>query len=177
MLPYLICSLPAVFALPFSSSRLNAWYQGASSSARALNLAVQSYRLSSNPAAEPFRLTGSALFFPVLLFCGVLLAFCALRPREVKSEPRTGLRPDPASPAQSMNTWRCPQCGTLMGDGVYCVNCGARKLEPRLCSFCGERLEEGSTFCSFCGTKVPRPAGSPAGPGQGARRSPGEKDL
>lgn len=177
VLPYLVCSLPAVFALAFSSARLNAWYQGTSSSARALNLAVQSYRLSSNPAAEPFRLTGYALLFPALLAGGVLLAFCALRPREGKSEPRPqdGLRPDPAL---SLNTWRCPQCGTLMGDGVYCVNCGARKLEPRLCSFCGERLEEGSTFCSFCGTKVPRPAAAPADPGQGGgRRSPGEKDL
>ena len=177
LVPYLICSLPPIFALAFAGSKLNAWYQGASSSARALNLAVASYRLSSNPVAEPFRLTGCGMLFPVLLVCGILLSFCVLRSAE-EERPQSDGRSDPSGAEQSLNTWRCPQCGTLMGDGIYCVSCGARKLEPRRCSFCGASLEEGTVFCSFCGTQAPetgkasftdrqRDGGRFSGPGNG----------
>ena len=159
VIPYLFGSLPGIFALAFGSSILNGWYQGSSASANALRAAVSSYRLSGNPASEPFRVTGFALLFPALLAGGVLLAFCALRGREEKrqAQSRSPLPAGQELPVQNRNVWRCPQCGTLMGDGIYCVNCGERKLEPRLCAFCGERLEDGAQFCGLCGTPIPRP--------------------
>ena len=179
VMPYLFGALPAVFGLVLSSSRANTVYQGSSSAARALRSAVDSFRLSGNPASEPFRVTANGILFPVLLACGVLLTFCVLSPRRREEpQPETGVDADSMIPGDSPNVWRCPQCGTLMGDGVYCVSCGARRLEPHLCAFCGARLEDRAEFCSFCGTPVPR-QGVPARKNRpfGAAASPDSKRV
>ena len=154
-IPYFFGGGPTVLALFIACSRANVWFQGGSAPAAALRGAIESYRSSPNPLSDPFRLALGGILFPALLAGGILLAFCALQRKEDPEELPEAAYPFAGEPgARPLKTWRCPRCNTLMGDGVYCVKCGARKLEPRRCGFCGELLESDAVFCSFCGSSL-----------------------
>lgn len=166
-LPYLFCAVLAFLGGSLACLKGNEWYQGGSAPARVLRAAVDSFRSSGNPVSEPFRMTVWGILFPVLAVLGILLAISALAPRtaperapERRSPAKKPAATAPNSPAP--RPWRCPFCGTLMGDGVYCVKCGSRKPEPRRCPACGALLEKGSLYCTSCGKALPPEIGRPA---------------
>lgn len=50
--------------------------------------------------------------------------------------------------------WKCPACGAICGETQnFCVKCGAKKPEPRVCPNCGEPYKD-DAFCRKCGTKL-----------------------
>ena len=175
-LPYLFCSASVFLGVVLARLKGNDWYRGASVPAGLLRSAVDG--LSANPVSSPFRLRLWGILFALLTLVGILLAICALKPRSaarapVTPRPAAPVTPRPAAPAtprpvSSPKPWRCEVCGTLMGDGVYCVKCGSRKPEPRRCAFCGALLEKSSLFCAECG----KPASS-----QAAGASPASNPL
>ena len=165
-IPYLVCALPAFLGAVLAVSRANAWFRGASLSAGLMQAAVNGLSAGGNPVSVPFRLGLGAILFAALLVLGILLAMCSLEPAGARGgeAPRpVSARPEgPAGPVLAPKPWRCPVCGTLMGDGVYCVKCGSRKPEPRRCGSCGALLEEGALFCTACGAAAENRRSAPA---------------
>ena len=54
------------------------------------------------------------------------------------------------------NGWKCPACGAQCAETQsFCMNCGAKKPEPRLCPACGTPNNDGAAYCRNCGTKLP----------------------
>ena len=166
-LPYLFCAVLAFLSGSLACLKGNEWYQGGSAPARVLRTAVDSFRSSGNPVSEPFRMSPWGILFLVLAVLGLLLAIGAPVQRKIPARSPEGRGParTPAATAQNSpapQPWRCPFCGTLMGDGVYCVKCGSRKPEPRRCPACGALLEKGSLYCTSCGKALPPEIGRPA---------------
>ena len=182
LLPYGLCAVPAMLGAALASGRCNAWYQGDSDAAGLLRSAVESFSLPGNPVTTPFRLGLGGLLFGILAAVGLLLAVCTLGKKEEGRARRSAQaapapirqapaapRPDPGRPLPK--AWRCRNCGTLMGDGVYCVKCGSRKPEPRRCPACGAIVKREGAFCGSCGQPLPRRAEAER-PGSGEPGSP-----
>ena len=56
---------------------------------------------------------------------------------------------------------KCPGCGTAVGGGRFCSNCGAGLGTPQ-CPDCGHQPPAGARFCNQCGNamdRFPTPAG------------------
>ena len=159
--PSLVCGLPVFLGAVLAVSEGNGWYGGASQSARLLQSVLNDFSATGNPVSVPFRLGIGAILFAALLVLGVLLTMLALEPGRAPA----AAAPAPAVKARPLaeKAWRCPHCGTLMGDGVYCVSCGGRKPEPRRCGGCGALLEKDALFCSGCGRPVGEGKSSPTG--------------
>jgi hypothetical protein len=47
----------------------------------------------------------------------------------------------------------CTACGTALGDGRFCPNCGAER-HAMGCPGCKAIVPKGSHFCAACGTRV-----------------------
>lgn len=68
-------------------------------------------------------------------------------------------QPTPAYQAP-VNGWTCPGCGNVNTDGIFCGNCGMRRMAPVAqnensawtCPKCGHTLNTGK-FCGVCGFK------------------------
>lgn len=67
----------------------------------------------------------------------------------------------PTTPHQApVNVWTCPGCGNVNTDGVFCGNCGNRRMAPVAqnenstwtCPKCGNTPNTGK-FCVICGYK------------------------
>lgn len=67
----------------------------------------------------------------------------------------------PTTPHQApVNVWTCPGCGNVNTDGVFCGNCGNRRMAPVAqnensawaCPKCGHAMNTGK-FCVACGFK------------------------
>ena len=52
----------------------------------------------------------------------------------------------------------CKFCGSeLVGDAIFCSNCGekiSKDLPPKFCVGCGAGLDDDSVFCSNCGKNI-----------------------
>lgn len=185
LLPYALCSVPGLLAAGLLPFRCNAWYQGGSGAAGLLRAAVESFSSAGYPVTSPFRAGLGGILFAVLTATGLLLALCAPRKRQARPAPSPSVpgtapspRPAPArrEPARPLpGTWRCPNCGTLMGDGVYCVKCGCRKPEPRRCPACGALMQKGSAFCDQCGQAL-GPVTEPASAAPAGNRPENRED-
>lgn len=69
----------------------------------------------------------------------------------------------------------CANCGaTIRAGAQFCVQCGTRVPEKRVCPTCGNVLEQNQIFCAKCGTKyvetkrsvknIPQPQPQPPAP-------------
>jgi RNA polymerase subunit RPABC4/transcription elongation factor Spt4 len=48
---------------------------------------------------------------------------------------------------------KCTGCGTALGDGRFCPQCGAER-HAMGCPGCGAIVPKGTHFCAQCGSKV-----------------------
>lgn len=55
--------------------------------------------------------------------------------------------------SEKTETWKCPNC-SKDNTGKFCIDCGTKKPEEKVCPKCGYKLNPSSKFCPECGQSL-----------------------